>query len=55
MLVAIPAGLQDIYQVHLNSSHIKPQTMKMSDVNSQDLSTAMTVISANIEGLTASK
>ena len=29
--------------------------MKMSDANSQDLSTAMTVISANIEGLTASK
>ena len=27
----------------------------MSDENSQDLSTAMTVISANIEGLTASK
>ena len=33
--------------------YIKLQTMKMSD--RQDLSTVMTVISANIEGLTASK
>ena len=29
--------------------------MKMSDTNGQDLSTAMTVISANIEGLAALK
>ena len=29
--------------------------MKMSDANSQDLSTAMTVLSANVESLTASK
>ena len=35
--------------------HIKPQTIGMSDANSQDLFTTMTVISANIEGLTASK
>ena len=42
------ACLQDIV-------HIKLQIRKMSDANSQDLSTAMTVISANIEGLTASK
>ena len=35
-------------QVHFNL-----QTMKMSDANSQDLCMAMTVISANIESLTA--
>ena len=34
---------------------IKPQTIKMSDANNQDRSMVMTVISANIEGLTASK
>ena len=38
--VAVPARLQ----------HIKPQTIEMPDANSQYLSTAMTVISANIEG-----
>ena len=35
--------------------HIKPHTIKMYEANSQDLSTVMTVMSANIEGLTASK
>ena len=35
--------------------HINLQTMIMSNANSQDLSTAMAVISANIEGLTATK
>ena len=32
---------------------MKLQTMKICDAKSQDLSTKMTVISANIEGLTA--
>ena len=52
MHIRIPASLQDI----LKYTPIPPthQTSNHRDV-SQDLSTAMAVISANIEGLTASK
>ena len=53
MLVAIPASLQDI--VKYTSTPLTHQTTNMSDANSQDISTAMTVISANIEGLISSK
>ena len=48
--VAIPASLQDL--VKYTPTH---QTIKMSNADSHHLSTAMTVISTNIEGLTASK
>ena len=53
MHVAIPASLQDLVKYTL----IPPthQTIEISDANSHDLSMAITVISANIKGITASK
>ena len=48
-LVKTKSNIYQFFQPHQTTNHT------MSAVNSQNLSTALTVISANIEGLSASK